>query len=814
MIKTVLLLGSLALGGIASSFAAPQLTLHYNRPAEEWVEALPVGNGRLGAMIFGRPAKERLQLNDVTIWSSGPQADTDRPEAYKSLPEIRRLLAEGDYKGASDLTAKAMTGARGNFDWAYSGSYQTLGDLDFDHALPSGEPTEYRRWLDLDTAVSGVSFQLDGATYTRETFSSAPDRALVTRVASSRKQGVSFKLGLSRKHSASTTALGSDTLVMTGNTDYKHNNRNGHEKGNVDYQVRVRVVAKGGVISAEGNHLVVKGADEALVILACATSYALDYQANYRGPAPEPIVTQQLAAAVEKPFDRLRADHIADYQKYFRRVTLDLGSTDAAQAPTDERLKAFQNGANDPSLAALFFQFGRYLLISSSRPDNPLPSNSQGIWGDGFDLPWKADYKSNINYQMNYWPAGPANLAETFMPASRLNLSVIEPGRKTAKAYFNAPGWMLAVQTNAWGYTSPGSALPWGTFFVGGAWYGRMWWDHYAFTRDREFLQSVYPAMKESVQAHLAMLTPDAQGRLVTAPSTSPENTFRTDDGKTSQVDAGAAMERQIIHDLFTNYLLAARTLGVDADFRQTVADARAKIRPPEIGKAGQIMEWSGDWDLNAPEPNHRHTSHLFALFPGTQISPLTTPELAKAARKTLELRGDDGTGWSLAWKLNFWARLRDGDHAMKLLRNQLRYVTTDKKQGTRGGGTYPNLFDAHPPFQIDGNFGAVSGICEMLLQSQVFYHDTDKAAEERYVLDLLPALPSDWKTGSVTGLRARGGYELDLSWRDGKLDQVVIRAKGGVNPRVRYGDKIVDCPLDAGGTLRLGSDLKPVGAN
>jgi alpha-L-fucosidase 2 len=370
VIKTGLFLGGTLFAGVASCLASPQLTLHYDRPAVEWVEALPVGNGRLGAMVFGNPGKERLQLNDVTIWSGGPQADTDRPEAYKSLPEIRRLLAEGDYKTASDLTARAMTGARGNFEWAYSGSYQTLGDLSFDHALPPGEPTAYRRWLDLETAVAGVSFQLDGAIYTRETFSSAPDRALVTRIASTRRNGVSFTLGLSRRHSASTTALGSDTLVMSGNTAYKHNNRNGHEKGNVDYQVRVRILTKGGAVRAEGDRLVVKDADEALVILACATSYALDYQANYRGPAPEPIVTQQLAAAIAKPYDRLRDDHIADHQKYFRRVSLDLGSTDAASAPTDERLKAFQNGADDPSLAALFFQFGRYLLISSSRPDN------------------------------------------------------------------------------------------------------------------------------------------------------------------------------------------------------------------------------------------------------------------------------------------------------------------------------------------------------------------------------------------------------------------------------------------------------------
>ena len=779
--------------------------LWYASPAAKWEEALPVGNGRLGAMIFGGADKERLQLNDITVWSGQPEHNTDRPEAYKSLPEIRRLLKEQKYKEAAQLTKDKMTNQGGGFDGVYNGSYQTLGDLTFEFQQPVGERTDYRRWLDIDRAVAGVDFKIGGIAFTRETFSSAADQALVTRIAADRKGSVSFTLGLNRSKSATTKPEGQDTLVLRGNTDT--NNR----KGNVDYEARVRVLTTGGKVTFEGDRLVVTGADEAVVVLACATSYVLDYAKDYRGSDPQSAVIRTLAAATAKSYDKLKQAHITEHQSFFRRVEFTLPVTEAAQAPTDERLKAFQMGTDDPSLPALFFQFGRYLLISSSRPDNPLPSNSQGIWGDGYDLPWKCDYKSNINYQMNYWPAGPANLNDCALPAARFNLSVVEPGRKTAKAYFNAPGWILAMQTNIWGYTSPGSGLPWGTFYTGGAWYGRMLWDQYAFSRDEAYLRAIYPAMKESCEAYLAMLTPDEDGRLVTSPSVSPENTFKTDTGLRSQVDAGAAMERQIIHDLFSVYLLAARNLGVDSDFQKKIAEAREKIRPPEIGKGGQLMEWSKDWDLNAPEPHHRHTSHLYALFPGMQISPVTTPKLAIAARKSLELRGDDGTGWSLAWKLNFWARLRDGDHAFKLLQGQLRYVNTSGTNMSNGGGTYPNLFDAHPPFQIDGNFGAVSGMSEMLLQSQELHFDPSDPRHERFIIDLLPALPGAWPTGSIKGLRARGGFEVDLVWANGVLTSAKIQSLAGEPLKVRLGDRVVELPTRRGESYRFGPNLSRV---
>ncbi|BCM93505.1 hypothetical protein IAD21_05396 [Abditibacteriota bacterium] len=778
------------------------LSLWYQKPAEKWEEALPVGNGRLGAMIFGRPDHERLQLNDITVWSGKPEPDTDRTDAHTYLPEIRRLLAEAKYDEARRLTAAHMTNHGGGFNGVYAGSYQMLGDLSFDYVLPDGPITNYRRWLDINQAVSGVEFQIGEVTYNRETFVSAPAGVVATHIASNQKGGISFSLSLSRPVSATTQLVGTDTLVMTGNTDYKG------RKGNLDYEAQVRILVKGGKVRGEGNRLVVTGANEATVLLAAGTSYRLNYAQNYRGPNPRPAVTHTLDAACKSSYKKLKAAHIADYQKYFRRVQFSLESSDAVNLPTDQRLENFQRKPDDPSLPVLFYQFGRYLMISSSRPDNPLPSNSQGIWGDGLDLPWKCDYKSNINYQMNYWPVEMANLSECQLPATRFNMSLVEPGRKTAKAYFNAPGWVLSMQTNAWGYTSPGEALPWGTFYSGGAWVCQMMWEHYAFTRDRAYLQMVYPTIQEACQAYLAMLVPDSEGFLITSPSTSPENQFKTDAGLVSQVDAGAAMERQIIYDLFSNYLLASQTLNVDAGFREQIVQARSKIRLPQIGKAGQLMEWSKDWDLNAPEPHHRHVSHLFALFPGRQISPLTTPELATAAQKSLELRGDEGTGWSKAWKINFWARLRDGDHAYKLLCDQLNYVTTNGTNYSRGGGTYANLFDAHPPFQIDGNFGALAGMTQMLLQSQDMYVDPATPLVDRYIIDLLPALPSQWATGSIHGLRARGGFEVNLDWKQGKLTSATIRSVGGTATKVRYGDKTLDLQLKSGQSVRLKANL------
>src|ERR1035437_8900537 len=488
------------------------------------------------------------------------------------------------------------------------------------------------------------------------------------------------------------------------------------------------------------------------------------------------LLTKTLTSAATRGFAAMKAGHIKDYQRFFRRVSLNLGRSANASLPTDPRLRRFSAGGDDPPLVALFYQFGRYLLLSFSRPENMVASKSQGIWGDGLRLPWGCDYKSNINFEMNYWPAETANLSECHTPMLRLISSLVEPGRNAAKAYFDAPGWVMAYTTNTWGWTAPGGSGPWGPFFCGGAWVCQHLWEHYSFTRDREYLRGVYPVMKGASEACLHMLVEDEKGKLITNPSTSPENGFKTDDGVRGWVCAGTAVERQIIWDLFHNTAAASKILKVDDDFRKEIEAARARIRPPEIGKAGQLMEWGQDWDLNAPEPNHRHISHLFGLHPGRQISPLLTPELAAAVRKSLELRGDEGTGWSKAWKINCWARLHDGDHALRLVREQLTAVDSSQTNYQRGGGTYLNLFDAHPPFQIDGNFGALSGITEMLLQSHLMFDDPADPNADRYVLDLMPAVPSAWPEGEVRGLRARGGTEVDLSWKGGKAVAAVFR--------------------------------------
>jgi alpha-L-fucosidase 2 len=580
--------------------------------------------------------------------------------------------------------------------------------------------------------------------------------------------------------------MGADGLIMTGTSDY-------HGKpGNLGYEVQTRVLAPGGTVSAAGSLITVTGADEATVVLAAGTTYVLDFTKHYRGADPHAAVTRALAGACAKPFADLRAAHVADYRSFFDRVALTLPGTDAAKLPTDERRKAYATGTDDPVLAALFYQYGRFLMICSSRPDNQLPSNSQGIWGDGMNMPWHSDYKSNINFQMNYWSVGPGNLNDCHVPALNLMRSVVIPGRKTAKAYFNAPGWVLAMMTNIWGHTSPGRSVSWGTFFAGGAWYGQHLWDHFAFTRDRAYLQEVWPVIKESCEFYLAILIEDADGFLVTSPSTSPENRFKTDTGLQSCVNEGVAMECQIIWDLFNNAALASAVLGDDPAFRDKLVKTRDRIRPPRIGKAGQLMEWGKDWDLNAQEPQHRHVSHLFALHPGRQISPLTTPDLAAAAKKSLELRGDGGTGWSMAWKINFWARLHDGNHAALMFNKLL------------GKGTYDNLFDAHPPFQIDGNFGAVSGINEMLLQSQVVSLDLVPPSIDRYVLHLLPALPDQWASGSIHGIRARGGFTVDLEWKEMKLVSTTIRSLEDSACKVRYGAKVIDLAIPKGGMVEV----------
>lgn len=775
------MLFNVGLGYAQTKSTAPLLplnnkTLWYTSPAKVWEEALPIGNGQFGAMIFGDPLKERLQLNEITLWSDHPQPDADRADAFQYLDTIRKTIRNKDYKRAQQLTRDHFTSPA-----PYDASYQTLGDLNMKFKLPDNKPvSNYRRWLDIDQATAGVSFLVDGTRYQRELFSSAADKAIIQHLTASKKGSLSLKLGLSRLERAQTKFVAPNKLILTGNAG-----------GKLTYELQLTILNSGGTVKASGNELEVENADELLIVMTAGTSYLPDYSKLFQGKDPHALVLQQMANALAKSYPVLKQNHIKEYQKYFHRVNFELGSNKVPNLPTDQRLKNYGNGLADPSFAALFYQYGRYLLISSSRPDNLLPSNSQGLWGDGLDLPWKCDYKSNINYEMNYWPAEQSNLSEMHLPMIRLTQTLVAPGTKTAKTYYGpeTPGWFYGYTTNGWAWTSPGADLPWGVFNGGSGWACQHLWEHYAFTRDKTYLKSIYPTLKGAAEFYMATMVKDEKGFLITSPSTSPENYFVTDDKKSGSVTEGATMEKSIIWDLLNNVSQAASALNDDKAFQNRVLEVRNQISPLKIGKAGQLMEWNEDWDLNSNDPHHRHVSHLFALHPGRQITALGTPELSKAAKKTLELRGDDGTGWSIAWKENFWARLRDGDHAHKLLSNQLRATYQTETIMADAGGTYPNLFDAHPPFQIDGNFGAVSGMTEMLLQSMETY--TSANGRDAYILDLLPALPTAWPSGNITGLKARGGFEVSLKWKDGKLHSGTIKSLNGEPFKIRTSNQI-----------------------
>ena len=742
------------------------LRLWYDKPARIWEETLPLGNGHLGMMPDGGIQEENIVLNDITLWSGSPQ-DANNYDAYKSLPRIRQLLLEGKNDSAQALVDHSFICTGKGSEGVPFGCYQVLGNLhlQFMYGAMADTPDHYKRELSLDDAVAKCTYLMNGVTYKREYFTSFGDDVGIIRITADRPEQLNCKVSIDRPERSVTSISGTE-LQLSGQLD------NGTDGKGMQYLSRIRCRLKGGTLTTGEKSLVIKNATEIILFVSSST--------DWKDTPFKEQTAKIMSTALARPYAEQLRLHVAAYQKLFNRLSLDIGSPAVTSLPTDQRLIQYhKNPTGDNGFPVLFFQFGRYLSIASTRI-GLLPPNLQGLWANQIHTPWNGDYHLDINVEMNHWPVEVANLSELDLPLADLVAGMVPRGEKTAKAYYDAGGWVAHVITNPWGFTEPGESASWGVCKVGGGWLCDNLWQHYAFTNDLAYLRKIYPILKGSAEFYSSMLIEDPDnGWLVTAPSSSPENWFSLPNGHTASICMGPTIDNQIIRELFDNVITASTRLDIDASFRETLTARLKRLPPPGVvAPDGRLMEWLKDY--KETEPHHRHVSHLYGLYPASLITPDSTPDLAEACKKTLDARGDDGPSWSIAYKILWWARLHDGNRAGKLL-NQLLNPTikTDINYGA-GGGIYPNLLSAGPPFQIDGNYGAAAGIAEMLIQSHAGY------------IELLPAIPDEWKaSGRVRGLKARGNFTVDFQWKDGRVTEYRINSPSPVRVSVKVNGQI-----------------------